>query len=371
MNAVESRNDLMLDFLAGAGWGAAERRPLPGDASTRRYIRLHLGGRTALLMDQPQNVETATAPAAATPDQRRALGYNALARLAGADCGRFVATADYLRRCGLKAPEIYAADIPHGFLVIEDLGNDLYTDILQRDGDERGLYEAAIDALVALHELPAPAQLSPEKPLFAYDEAAMLAEIDLLTDWFFPLALGRTADAAETGHHRALWSTALKHLDGGPKVFVHRDYHAQNLLWRGSLSGLARVGIIDFQDAVSGSPAYDIVSLLEDARRDVSPDLGEAMTVHYLGRSRCGNSAGDRDHFRASAAVLAAQRNVKIAGIFARLAKRDSKPRYLAHLPRVWGYLERDLRHEVLAPVKDWYGATIPPVARNIGASAT
>ncbi len=369
MNAVGSRTDLMLDFLAGAGWGAAERRPLPGDASTRRYIRLHLGERTAMLMDQPQNVESATAPATATPDQRRALGYNALARLAGADCGRFIATADYLRRCGLKAPEIYAADISHGFLVIEDLGNDLYTDILHQDGDERKLYEAAIDALIALHELPAPAQLSAEKPLFPYDDAAMLAEIDLLTDWFFPLALGRAADADEAAHHRALWSAALKHLDGGPKVFVHRDYHAQNLLWRGSLSGLARVGIIDFQDAVSGSPAYDVVSLLEDARRDVSPELSDAMTAHYLGRSRCGGSPGNRDHFRASAAVLAAQRNVKIAGIFARLAKRDSKPRYLAHLPRVWRYLERDLRHEVLAPVKDWYDAKIPAQARNIGAS--
>ena len=369
MNAVGSRNDQMLDFLAGAGWGAADRRPLPGDASTRRYIRLHLGGRTAMLMDQPQNVETATAPAAATPDQRRALGYNALARLAGADCGRFIATADYLRRCGLKAPEIYAADITHGFLVIEDLGNDLYTDVLQQDGDERRLYEAAIDALVALHELPAPEQLSQEKPLFAYDEAALLAEIDLLTEWFFPQALGRTADAAETAHHRALWSAVLKQLDGGPTVFVHRDYHAQNLLWRGSLPGLERVGIIDFQDAVSGSPAYDVVSLLEDARRDVSPELSDAMTTHYLGRSRCGGSAGDRAHFRASAAVLAAQRNVKIAGIFARLAKRDSKPRYLAHLPRVWRYLERDLRHDVLAPVKDWYDATIAPAARNIGAS--
>ncbi|HEX5281341.1 MAG TPA: phosphotransferase, partial [Micropepsaceae bacterium] len=310
------------------------------------------------------------APAAATPDQRRALGYNALARLAGADCGRFVAAADYLRRCGLNAPEILAADISHGFLLIEDLGNDLYTDVLQRDGDERGLYQAAIDALIALHELPAPAQLSPEKPLFPYDEAAMLAEIDLLTDWYFPLALGRAADAAETDHHRALWSAALKHLDGGPRVFVHRDYHAQNLLWRGSLMGLARVGIIDFQDAVAGSPAYDLVSLLEDARRDVSPELGDAMTAHYLDRSRCGGGAAARTHFRASAAVLAAQRNVKIAGIFARLAKRDAKPRYLAHLPRVWRYLERDLRHDVLAPVRDWYDATIPAAARNVREAA-
>jgi N-acetylmuramate 1-kinase len=231
------------------------------------------------------------------------------------------------------------------------------------------LYEAAIDALVTLHDLPAPAQLSPEKPLFEYDEAALLAEIDLLTEWFFPFALGRRADASETEEHRKLWRDVLKRLVGSPPVFVHRDYHAQNLLWRGSLSGLDRVGIIDFQDAVAGSPAYDLVSLLEDARRDVSPELGKVMTSRYLARSRCGGSAADRAEFRAAAAVLAAQRNVKIAGIFARLASRDRKPQYLAHIPRVWRYLERDLQHEVLMPLRDWYDAALPDEARNGGKS--
>jgi N-acetylmuramate 1-kinase len=369
MNLVRSRSDLMSDFLAGAGWGAAEQRPLAGDASTRRYIRLHLGDRTAMLMDQPQNVETATAPPHATPAERRALGYNALARLAGADCGRFVAAAKYLRQCGLNAPDIYTADLSHGFLLIEDLGRYLYTDVLDDHGDEQTLYQAAIDALVALHQAPAPATLSPEKPLFEYDEAAMLAEIDLLTEWFFPLALARAADESETEHHRTIWRSVLKTLDGGPKVFVHRDYHAQNLLWRDSLSGLARVGVIDFQDAVAGSPAYDIISLLEDARRDVSAELGEAMMERYLARTPCLHGKADRAQFRASAAVLAAQRNVKIAGIFARLAKRDNKPRYLAHLPRVWRYLERDLRHEALAPVRVWYHELIPADARNVGES--
>lgn len=366
MNAPGSRQDLMMEFLAGSGWGAARRVPLPGDASTRRYIRLSLGGRTALLMDQPQNAESATAPPNATPGERRALGYNALARLAGADCGRFIAAAGYLRRCGLTAPEIYAADVPRGFLLIEDLGNDLYTDVLAHGGSEQPLYEAAIDALIALHELPAPSQLSPDKPLYRYDEAALLAEIDLLTGWYFPLALGRNADAAEIAQHRELWRDALKHLDGGPLVFVHRDYHAQNLLWRGSLDGLARVGIIDFQDAVAGSPAYDLVSLLEDARRDVSTEVADAMTAHYLARSRCSGSRAAQEQFRAAAALLAAQRNVKIAGIFARLAMRDAKPRYLTHLPRVWRYLERDLRHEALARLKQWYDAVIPMDARNI-----
>jgi hypothetical protein len=367
MNAMRSRQDLMADFLATAGWGSADQRPLPGDASTRRYIRLHLHGRTAMLMDQPQDVETATAPATATPTERKALGYNAIARLAGADCGRFIAAADYLRQCGLKAPEIYASDVAHGFLLIEDLGPHLYTDILDRGGSESELYAAAIDALVALHEAPAPATLRPDKPLFPYDEAALLAETELLTDWFFPLAIGRRADPGESEEHRALWRRVLKTLDSGASVFVHRDYHAQNLLWRDGLSGLARVGIIDFQDAVAGSPAYDVVSLLEDARRDVSPELGETMTSRYLERSPCTAAAADRAHFRACAAVLAAQRNVKIAGIFARLAKRDGKTRYLAHIPRVWRYLERDLRHDVLTPLRQWYDTLVPAGARNQG----
>src|SRR5690348_4914989 len=365
MNVMRSRRDLMADFLAAAGWEAAEQHPLPGDASTRRYIRLHLHDRTAMLMDQPQNVESATAPANATAAERQALGYNAIARLAGADCARFIAAANYLRGSGLNAPEIYASDITHGFLLIEDLGPHLYTDILDRGGSETELYAAAIDVLVALHRAPAPPSLNPDKPLFPYDEAALLAEIDLLTDWFFPLALGRRADTSEAEEHRALWRVVLKTLDSGSSVFVHRDYHAQNLLWRDALPGLARVGIIDFQDAVAGSPAYDVISLLEDARRDVSPKLAEAMLSRYLERSRCTVSAADRTYFKACAAVLAAQRNVKIAGIFARLAKRDGKTRYLAHIPRVWRYLERDLRHDVLAPVRDWYDAVLPATARN------
>ena len=367
MNAVRSRQDLMAEFLAAAGWGAADQRPLPGDASTRRYIRLHLHDRTAMLMVQPQDVETATAPANATPSERKALGYNAIARLAGADCARFIAAADYLRRCGLKAPEIYASDVARGFLLIEDLGVHLYTDILDRGGSESELYAAAIDALIALHEAPAPANLRSDKPLFPYDETALLAETDLLTEWFFPMAIGRPADPGESEEHRVLWHGVLKTLDSGASVFVHRDYHAQNLLWRRGLSGLARVGIIDFQDAVAGSPAYDVISLLEDARRDVSPELGEAMTSRYLERSPCTVSAADRAHFNACAAVLAAQRNVKIAGIFARLARRDGKTRYLAHIPRVWRYLERDLQHEMLMPVRQWYDALLPADARNQG----
>ena len=361
MNAMNGRRELMSEFLSRAGWDGAEHRPLPGDASTRRYIRLHLGARTAMLMDQPQTAETPPAPPHATPEERRALGYNALARLAGADCGRFIAAAQYLRGCGLAAPEIYAADTAHGFLLLEDLGIDLYTDTIDDGGDERQLYEAAIDGLVELHLKPAPLFLAPEKPLFVYDETAQLAEVELLTEWFLPAALGRPAEPSETAGHRALWRDALRALAGDHAVFVHRDYHAQNLLWRGDRLGLSRVGVIDFQDALAGSPAYDLVSLLEDARRDVAPELADAMTARYLVQSRV-----DPENFRASAAILAAQRNAKIVGIFARLAKRDNKPRYLGHLPRVWRYLERDLKHPALRPLQQWYDRTIPAELRQI-----
>jgi len=368
-HSTNPRNALMTAFLSDAGWGGAELRPLPGDASTRHYIRVHRAGRTAMLMDQPQQAEAPTAGPDATPEVRRALGYNALARLAGADCGRFVAAARYLKSCGVCAPEIYAADVPQGFLLLEDLGDDLYTDVLAKGGDERAMYQAAIEALARLHAKPAPANLSPDKPLFRYDETAQLAEVDLLTEWFMPAALERSVGPELAEEHRALWRDVLRQIDGA-KVFVHRDFHAQNLLWRSGQQGLARVGVVDFQDALAGSPAYDVVSLLEDARRDVAPELAQAMTKIYLAESRKNGVALKEDEFRLSAAVLAAQRNAKIIGIFARLAKRDKKPRYLAHLPRVWRYMEGDLKHPALAKLRAWYDRTVPREARALSLEA-
>jgi len=365
--ATDARREAMAVFLAEAGWGTAELKPLPGDASTRRYIRLHKDSRTAMLMDQPQNAEAPTAGPDATPEARRALGYNALARLAGADCGRFVATARYLKSCGLGAPDILAADVAQGFLVLEDMGDDLYTDVIAKGGNERGMYQAAIEALARLHARPAPAVLTADKPLFLYDETAMLAEVELLTEWFLPLALKRPAGSDLADEHRALWLDVL-HDANGARVFVHRDFHAQNLLWRSDQDGLARVGIVDFQDALAGAPAYDVVSLLEDARRDVAPELAAAMTEAYIAASRGEGVALDRAHFHLTAAVLAAQRNAKIIGIFARLFKRDNKPRYLAHLPRVWRYMEADLQHPALAKLRSWYDRHVPKEARAIRA---
>jgi aminoglycoside/choline kinase family phosphotransferase len=192
----------------------------------------------------------------------------------------------------------------------------------------------------------------------------MLAEIDLLTEWFMPLALGRAAQVAEIAEHRALWRDALSALPTYPPVFVHRDYHAQNLLWLPERTRALRTGILDFQDAVAGKKSYDLVSLLEDARRDVDPELALAMTERYLLAMRSLGLAFDRDAHRAEMAVTAAQRNAKIVGIFARLSKRDGKPRYLTYLPRVWGYLERDLAHPSLARLRTWYDRVIPHARR-------
>jgi aminoglycoside/choline kinase family phosphotransferase len=352
-------------FLRESGWEEAAVVPLPGDASTRRYFRADLGGRKAMVMDQPQAAETPTAPPGAGAEERRALGYNAIARLAGADCARFIAVADYLRARGLSAPDIYAADTKNGFVLMEDLGNDLYAEVVAAGCDEDALYRAAIEALAAMHTHAAPAAIGAGKPLFAYDETALLAEIDLLTEWFMPLALGRAVSEAERDEHRALWRRTLADTASPSSVFVHRDYHAQNLIWLPGRKGHARVGVIDFQDAVAGSRGYDLVSLVEDARRDVAPELGEAMTRHYLAAMADAGSPLDADAHRAEMALFAAQRNAKIVGIFARLFKRDAKPRYLGYLPRVWNYLNRDLEHPSLAGLKAWYDRAIPPEKRG------
>jgi aminoglycoside/choline kinase family phosphotransferase len=354
------RDEQARAFLKSAGWGGAAVVPLPGDASTRHYARVSLNGHRAMLMDQPQSAETPAAPANATPQERAALGYNAVARLASGDVGRFVAVANYLRSLGLSAPEIYAADPAAGFALIEDLGDDLYADVLTNGGDERTLYATAAGVLAKLHAHDAPAHLSPDMPLHSYDETAQIAEIDLMTEWFFPYALNRAATDAETAEHRALWREALAKVRGTRPVFVHRDYHAQNLLWLPDRSGAARVGLIDFQDAVAGSPAQDLMHLIEDARRDVSPETSAATVRQYLDAMRDAGKPVDEEAFRAEMATISGQRNARIVGIFSRLFQRDGKPRYLTYLPRVWGHLNRDLEHPALAPLKSWYDRTIP-----------
>ena len=361
---MSDRAERLHDFLVRAGWGDATLTALAGDASTRRYLRAERRGVTAMVMDQPQSAESPPAPAGADPALRQRLGYNAIARLAGADCGRFVAVSEYLRHRGLSAPQIFAWDATAGFVLSEDLGNTLYADMIDAGHDATELYRTAVDILVRLHEEPAPSELPGDIPFFRYDEPALLAEIDLFAEWYLPLLLGRRAHDSESYEHRALWTRALRQLDGSIPVFVHRDYHAQNLMWLQQRTGLARTGVIDFQDAVAGSAAYDLVSLLEDARRDVPRDLADAMLNYYL-KERSGFIGFDTQTFESEKAIMAAQRNAKIIGIFSRLYLRDGKPRYLAMIPRVWSYLETDLHHPVLSPLKIWYDDLIPSALRQ------
>jgi aminoglycoside/choline kinase family phosphotransferase len=356
----------MMEFLRRSGWGDAVVTPLPGDASTRRYARLALGGRKAMLMDQPQDAETPTAAPEADEATRRVLGYNAVARLAGADCARFAAVATWLRGKGLAAPEILAADCTNGFLIIEDFGDGLFADVLADGGAATELYEAAAKVLARLHAEQAPPLLESGVPLFHYDDVALIAETDLLTQWFLPLALGREASEQEIATHRSLWRDVLAKLPESQPVFVHRDYHAQNLIWMPHRA--EPVGLIDFQDAVAGSRAYDLISLTEDARRDVPPDLAEFTVQAYLKAAAADGGPVDEAGFRQEMAIMAAQRNAKIVGIFARLYSRDGKARYLDLLPRVWGYLERDLAHPALAPLQAWYDEVIPKEKRVVEA---
>ncbi len=319
----DERKEAIRAFLKDAGWADAKLTPLPGDASTRRYMRAASAAGRAMLMDQPQQAEQPPCPADASIEERHRLGYNAVARLAGADCARFVAVAEYLGARGLSAPQLYAADVTKGLVLMEDLGDRLYADVLAAGGDETMLYENAVDALAQLHTKSPPATLAGGEPLYAYDETALLAEVALMTEWFFPVGLSRTATDAEILEHAALWREVLGPALSAPPVFVHRDYHAQNLLWLPERRGPARVGMIDFQDAVAGARSYDLVSLLEDARRDVAPELGDAMTRRYFQTMRSWRMTIDADALRREMAVMAAQRNAKIVGIFARLFKRD------------------------------------------------
>jgi aminoglycoside/choline kinase family phosphotransferase len=351
-------------FLSRVGWAHAAREPLLGDASTRRYIRLAHGANTAMLMDQPQGAETKACPPNASQAERMASGYNAVARLAGPDTGQFAGVAQRLLDMGLSAPRILAQDYPAGLLLIEDLGEARFADIILDGAPELPLYEAAIDTLAALHRHPAPDILpvpgAAQTHLLAYDTLAMRAEVALLTEWFFLAATGKPVQELAGREYLALWDDLLGKVRIGQPVMTLRDYHAENLMWLPERLGVARVGLLDFQDALAGPAAYDVISLLEDARRDVSPELAEAMMRRYERQRQDADARFDAGRFREEAAILSAQRNCKIIGIFARLWRRDSKPRYLAYLPRMWRYLQSDLAHPALSPIRGWFDTHVP-----------
>jgi tRNA threonylcarbamoyl adenosine modification protein YjeE len=343
----------MRRFLDESGFIDAERRYLQGDASTRSYERLVQGARHAVLMNAPRRPDG--------PPVRNGLPYSAIAHLAE-DIRPFVAMARALHGLGLSAPEIYAADLTEGLLILEDLGNEAVV-----AGDPPGpieeRYAAAIDVLVALHRAPAP-EVLPVTPrvdhrLPTYDRDGFLIEAELLLDWYIPHR-GGTVSGEMREQFLSLWRAALTRAATGPVHWVLRDFHSPNLLWLGERTGVARIGLLDFQDAVMGPPAYDVASLLQDARVDVPETMEFALLGRYAQARRTDDPQFNLADFVAIYSLMAAQRATKILGIFARLDRRDGKPQYLRHLPRVWRYLRRSLAQPTLAPLKAWYDAHVP-----------
>lgn len=341
---MSKREDEVRNFLVAAGWGHVIHQPFPGDASTRSYRRLVRGDQTAILMDAPAGAEAPACPPGATPDERAALGYNALARLAGPNLAAFAGLTEALTMRGFSAPRILAADLPRGFLLLEDLGDSLFARAIPAGADEFTLYASAIDTLAAIYRSSFSSDLSAyggSWRIMDYDTPALLAETELFLDWFVERHLNRRISEAERGDWRRIWQQSFEALSTEATGLALRDYHAENLIWLPDRDGPARTGMIDYQDALFVHPAYDLVSLLEDARRDVPAELAAEMKARFIRSAHL----SDTDAFDSAYSALGAQRNAKILGIFVRLAVRDQKPKYLDLLPRVARHFLTDISH--------------------------
>ena len=363
---LSGREAERLAFLSEHGFGGARREPVSGDASTRAYERLHVeGGPPLIFMDAPPAAESGIAGPEASPDERIALGYNAMARLAASRVDAFAAVAEWLRSRGLSAPAIVAMDAYRGFAVLEDLGSDLFVNRLAAGEDPLAVYGGATDLLVALHAEPPPASLPVPGggawPLLPYDALALKTGVDLFLEWWPQLSGIAPPDAEAQAGWLALWAPVLATGDQGATVFTHRDYHAENLLWLPEREGAARVGLLDFQDAVRGHPAWDLIHLLQDARRDVAPEIEAAMIERYL----AARTDLDPLRFRADYAALGALNAARILGpVFARQIVLFGREKYRAFLPRTWRALERNLEHPEMAGLKAWFGRHVPAGAR-------
>ena len=361
---ISKREAARRHFLDQAGLADARRAPLAGDASTRAYERLFpLSGPSMIFMDQPPALETQPCPPRASAAAREALGYNAMARLAAGRVEAFVACAAWLRGQGLSAPAVIVSDSAAGFAVLEDLGDDLYATRIAAGGAEAPLYDNAADVLLRIHAVRPPAVLNAEGvswPLLTYDDLALRTASELLPEWLPRLDPRLSFSDQAIADWRAVWAPITARGEAGAAVFCHRDFHAENLLWLPRRRGAARTGLLDFQDALCAHPAWDLSMLLHDARRDVSPELEEAVLARYLG-------AGldlDRERFMADFHALGALNVVRILGLFARLVARDAKPRYRAFMPRLWGYLDRCLQEPAPVGLRAWLDANVPPEAR-------
>jgi len=343
-----SRTFAIRAFLDSAGWRGAARSYLQGDASTRRYERVRSGDNSAILMDWPSRQKDAPSdPRAAHRAQ---------------EVGAFAAVGMALRALGLSAPKVKAMDRPAGFLLLEDLGSE---GVLVGGEPDAQKYRIAIEVLATIHGRPRPEELplldGTTHRLPRYTADALAAELGIFLDWYFSRAVGKVADEPVRQAFAAAWSEPLRRLNDSEKSWVLLDVHSPNLLWLRERAGLARIGLLDFQDMMIGPSAYDVASLAQDARATVSPDLERALKEHYIDL-RSADSGFDRESFEAVYAILAAQRATKILGVFARLAAQG-KSQYLRHIPRLREYLRRSLAHPALTGYAQWYRNHLPPEA--------
>jgi N-acetylmuramate 1-kinase len=352
--AQVERLKALRQFLTESGFADAKRRRMAGDASIRSYARLISDDGVFILMNSPKRPDG--------PAIYDGKSYSAAVHLAE-DVKPFVAIAGGLRGRGFSAPTIHHADLEAGFLITEDFGTAGFV-----EGDPPGpiteRYEAATDLLAALHRerLPDKLPLAPDLdyPIPCFDVHAMLVEIGLMLEWYLP-DRGIEPTATMRTEFMAIWRDLLQKTAASGPTWALRDFHSPNLIWLGDRAGIDRVGIIDFQDAVLGPAPYDLVSLLQDARIDIPETLELSLFTRYIKARRAADTAFDPADFAALYALMSAQRNTRLLGTFARLNRRDGKPQYLRHQPRIWTYLSRSLAHPSLAPVQAWYAANVPP----------
>jgi N-acetylmuramate 1-kinase len=352
--AQVSRLKALRQFLTDTGYLDARRQRMAGDASTRSYARLFHDDKSVILMNSPRRPDG--------PPIYGGKSYSAAVHLAE-DVRPFVAIANGLRERGFSAPSIHYADLELGLLITEDFGN---AGIIAGEPPSpiAVRYQVATDMLAALHREALP-EILPLTPLTNYtipsfDTDALLVEIGLMPEWYLP-----DRDAEPTEQMRAeffaMWRDLLGKAAATAKTWVIRDFHSPNLIWLDDRTDIAKIGIIDFQDAVLGPAAYDLVSLLQDARIDVPEQLELALLTRYIKARRSSEEDFDPAAFAELYAIMSAQRNTRLLGTFARLNRRDGKPQYLRHQPRIWTYLNRSLAHPALSAFRDWYAAHVPP----------
>jgi N-acetylmuramate 1-kinase len=351
--AQVERLNALRQFLANTGFMDAQRERMPGDASTRSYARLRHDG-TAILMNSPRHPDG--------PAIYDGKSYSAAVHLAE-DVKPFVAIDNGLRERGFSAPAIRHSDLDSGFLIIEDFGQE---GVIEGDPPQpiTERYETATDMLAALHRgaLPDILPLTPESTyaIPVFDIEAWLVEMGLMLEWYLP-DRGVEPSTDLRDEFVTMWCELLEKPAAAPKTWTIRDFHSPNIIWLGDRSGILRVGIIDFQDAVIGPAAYDLVSLLQDARIDIPEALELTLLTRYIKARRAADANFDPADFAELYAIMSAQRNTRLLGTFARLNRRDGKPQYLRHQPRIWTYLNRSLSHPVLSGVREWYAANVPP----------